>query len=225
MKDISILFLTVNKVPEAWTRYHKEKLLEAAWSADIYTISKKPMDWGINVLQIESESLSNIYWQMLKVGKMVTTPFIGIAEDDSLYPREHYYSYRPRDDEFAYNMNHWSLFTWGVPTYSWRERTGNYLMIAPTKLMVEALEERYAKYPNGTPSRLTGELGRDRVNRNLKLTKRKLAVFNTTVPIINFNHDFSEEEYQRKHIKKMGPVRAYDVPEWGKAEELVKRFI
>ena len=223
LADLTILFLTVNKVPKAWAEYQKQVLFEAAREASIITLSKEPLNWGTNVLQVEPESLSNIYWQMLKGAKMATTDYIGIAEDDTLYHVEHF-EFRPQPDEFAYNMTHWSLFTWGTPTYSWKDRRGNYSMIAPRKLMIEALEERFAKYPNGTPDHATGELGRERVERNLGVTHRKLVQFWTTIPIINFNHDFSEEKYQRTHVKRMGALRAYEVPHWGRAEELVKHF-
>jgi hypothetical protein len=84
---------------------------------------------------------------MLRATRLVKTPYIAIAEDDTLYNEEHF-SYRPKDNEFAYNMTHWSLFTWGDPTYHWRNRRGNYSMIAPTKLLLEALEERFEKWPN-----------------------------------------------------------------------------
>jgi len=222
MTDLTILYLTLNKLPEGWMAYHKKVLLEAVGDTPIITISKKPMDWGINILQTEPESLSNIYWQMLKAGKIATTPFVAIVEDDTLYSKEHFAFRDPT--AFSYNMTHWSLFTWGEPTYSWRDRTGNYSMISSRQLMIDALEERFAKWPNGTPKDITGELGRDRVNRNLGLSKRKLVEYFTTIGIVNFNHDYSEEEYQRTHVKRMGPLRAYDIPFWGKASELVKNF-
>ncbi len=223
MNDLTILFLTLNKLPKEWIIYHKQVLLDAIGDMPVITISKEPLDWEVNILQTEPESLSNIYWQMLKGAKLATTEYIAIVEDDTLYSKEHF-AFRPKQDEFAYNMTHWSLFTWGEPTYSWRDRTGNYSMIAPRKLVIEALEERFAKYPNGTPRDLTGELGRRRVEKNLGLTHRKLVEYFTTIAIINFNHDFSEEEYQRRHIKRLALLRAYDIPYWGKASELVKHF-
>ncbi len=223
MRDLTILFLTVNEVPEQWAKYQKDTLLKAAKGCPIITLSMKPLDWGINVLQDHPRSLSNIYWQMLRGAKMADTPFIGIAEDDTLYHEEHFDN-RPDLDEFYYNISHWSLFTWGEPTYHWRNRRGNYSMIAPRELMVEALEERFNKYPQGTPDNKTGELGRGRVDRHLGLTQRKSRDFGTTIPIVNFQHDFSSEEYQRRHVKRMGLLRAYDIPYWGRAEDLVKRF-
>jgi hypothetical protein len=223
MNDLTVLFLTVNELPAAWAEYQKQVLLAAVDDTPIITLSMKPLDWGINVLQDKPRSLSNIYWQMLRGAKMATTPFIGIAEDDTLYHKEHF-SVRPALDEFGYNMCHWSLFTWGEPTYHWRDRRGNYSMIAPRKLMIEALEERFGKYPDGTPDDKTGELGRERVDKYLGMTRRKLKEFWTTIAVVNFQHGYSLEDYQVRQIKRMGALRAFDVPYWGRADELVRNF-
>ncbi len=222
--DLTILFLTVNRVPEKWAEYHKKVLLEAIGDAPVISISKKPMDFGTNILQTEPENSSNIYWQMLKGAKLATTPYIAIAEDDVLYCWEHFL-YRPPLDTFAYNMTRWSLFTFGEPTYSWRYRIGNFALIAPRELMIEALEERFRKYPNGTPADCTGELGKPRTDRLLKLTPRKIVEFWTTTPIIQFSHDYGTEPRQKTHKKRMAIVRAYDIPYWGRSEDLVKHFM
>lgn len=224
MNDLTVIFLTVNRVPEQWVRYHRQVLLEAIGDYPLITISKKPMDLGTNILQTEPESSSNIYRQMLRGAKLVTTPYFAIAEDDVLYCREHFVSFRPPLDTFAYNMTRWSLFTFGEPTYSWRHRIGNFSLIAPTALAIEALEERFAKYPDGTPDKWTGELGKDRIEKALKLTPRKMVEFWTTVPIIQFSHDYGTEEIQKTHKKRMAMVRAYEIPHWGRSAELVKKF-
>src|SRR5260221_1118304 len=168
--DITIIFLTANKLPKRWAEFQKEKLLEATGSAPIITISRDPLNWGINMLQTEGYGPSNIYFQMLKGAKVATTDYIAVAEDDVLYPKEHF-EYRPAIDTFAYNLNRFNLFTWGTPTYSWKNRMGNFTLVAPRKLTVEALEERFNKYPNGTP--VSGELGRENAEIKLGLTIRK----------------------------------------------------
>jgi hypothetical protein len=223
MKDLTILFLTVNEVPAQWAEFQKQTLLKAVGDSPIITMSMKPLDWGLNILQDRPKSLSNIYWQMLRGAKLADTEFIGIAEDDTLYNAEHFCP-RPASNEFAYNMCHWSLFTWGEPTYHWRHRHGNYSLIAPRVLMIEALEERFEMYPNGTPDDRTGELGRFRVEKYLKLTPRKLKEFWTTVSIVNFQHDYSMEDYQRRHVKRRAALRAYEIPYWGRADKLVENF-
>jgi hypothetical protein len=55
--------------------------------------------------------------------------------------------------------------------------------------------------------------------------------FYSPTPIIQFNHDYftnaenSPEGVKRRHRKNFGIVRAYDIPHWGKASELIKKFI
>ena len=160
---------------------------------------------------------------MLRAAKVATTEFIAIAEDDVLYTKEHFNFYRPEADTFSYNMNRLALFTWGTPVYSWRAGQSNCALIAPRLLTIEALEERFKKYPNGTPPRMTSELGR--LEDDLGLTHRKLYEAYSNTSIIQFNHDFASELYQRTHRKKPGPIRCFDIPYWGKAADVIKRFV
>ena len=222
--DITIIMLTANKVPKKWAEFHKEKLIEAAGSSPIITISREPLDWGINLLQTESYGISNIYFQLLKGAKAATTQYIGVAEDDTLYPKEHF-EYRPPPDTFAYNQNKFGLFTWGKPTYFWKDRFKNSTLIAERKLVIEALDERFAKHPNGTPPGFTGEMGRNNVEDNLGITRRKGAWFSTEISIIAVDHEFGIDRLARTHRKRMGILRAYDIPHWGKAEDIVKKFL
>jgi hypothetical protein len=224
--DITAIFLTQNEVPEKWAEFHKKCLLEALDGAPLIIMSRKPMNWGgntINVIQDKPKSMSNIYYQLLRACKMATTDYIAVVEDDSLYPKEHF-KQRPPKTCIGYNMNHWSLFTWGIPTYSWRNRRGNYSMLSYRKLVIEALEERFAKFPNGTPDRITGEIGRAMVERNLGITLRPVHEFETTVSIINFNHSNASDRLQVKQRKNLGKIQAFDIPHWGKASDLVKQW-
>ena len=222
--DITIIMLTANRVPQKWAQFHKEKLIEAAGSSPIITISREPLDWGINLLQTEEYGISNIYFQLLKGAKAATTDYIGVAEDDTLYPREHF-EYRPPMDTLAYNQNKFGLFTWGKPTYFWKDRIKNSTLIAPRRLVIEALEERFTKYPNGTPPGYTGEMGRANIEDKLGLTRRKSAWFSTEISIISIDHEYGIDRLARTHRKGMGILRAYDIPYWGKAEDLVKKFV
>ena len=222
-KDITAIFLTNNEVPEKWAEFHKKCLLEALDGAPLITMSRKPMNLGKNVLQDKPKSMSNIYRQLLRGAKMATTDYIAVTEDDTLYSKEHFQQ-RPKKNCIGYNMNHWHLFTWGAPMYSWRNRRGNYSMLSYRKLVIEALEERFAKYPNGTPDRITGEIGRPMVERNMGITLRPVEEFETTVSIINFNHSNASDRLQLRQRKSLGEIRANSIPYWGEASELVKHF-
>lgn len=232
MKDITAIFLTQNEVPEQWAKFHRECLIEALDGAPLIIMGRKQPDWrewknagvSLYVPQDKPKSMSNIYWQLLRGAKMAETDYIAVVEDDTLYPREHFME-RPPMDKIGYNMNHWSLFTWGYPTYSWRNRRGNYSMLSSRKLVIEALEERFKKYPNGTPDRITGEIGRPMVERNLGITLRNVQEFETTVGVVNFNHANATDRLQLLQRKSFGPIQAYDIPHWRKAEDLVKKWI
>src|SRR3990167_7580897 len=95
MNDLTIIFLTNNELPESWTAYHKKVLLDAVGKVPLITISRKPLDFGINILQTEPKSPSNVYWQLLRGAKLAMTKYIAVAEDDTLYCSEHF-SFRPK---------------------------------------------------------------------------------------------------------------------------------
>lgn len=162
-----------------------------------------------------------IYKRMLEGAKKAITPYVAVIEDDCLYPEAHFW-FRPDMDTFAYNQNRWLLFTWGVPTYNWRNRKSNATLIAPRELLIEALEERFAKHGDNWP--WVGELGRENVERRLKVTPRKSIEWHSKVSVIQINHDDASEDRQNRHRKELGPMRAHDLDYWGKASELIKKY-
>lgn len=223
--DITIIMLTANRVPRGWAQFHKEKLLEAAGDNPIITISREPLDWGINLLDSEPYKISNIYFQLLRGAKHAETEFIAVAEDDTLYPKEHF-EFRPPPDTFSYNQNRFGVFRWSRrPTYFWKDRISNSTLVAPRKFAIEALEERFAKFPSGTPSYFTGELGRPNIEDKLGVTRRKSAWFATETSVVRIDHELGIDRLSRTHRKGMGILRAYDIPYWGKAEDIIKRFV
>lgn len=224
MPDLTILYLTASLIPEHFAAYQRKVLLEAAGDYPIISLSREPLDFGVkNILQIGPKCLDTIYREMLRGAKLAETPYVAVAEDDTLYPKEHFSFYRPEKDTFAYNQNRLALFTWGTPTYSWRNRKTNATLIAPRELMIEALEDRFAKYPEAIPENIVGELGRGMVERNLGVTLRNSIEVYSETSVIQVNHDAGSDDRARRHRKKLGPIKAYDIPHWGRAEDIVKR--
>lgn len=221
LNDLTIIFLTANEVPEKWAEFHKNILL--GYNLPVITISRKPLDWGTNILDTKPKTISNIYYQMLVGAKKATTPFVAIVEDDTLYPVGHF-DFRPQEDTFAYNINRFNLFTWGHPVYFWKDRISNSTLIAPRKLMIEALSERFKKYPQGTPDRYTGELGRPLIEKRLGLIRRKIIMFESDDSIVRIDHEFGIDVLAKGHRKGLGPLKCYDIPHWGCARDLIKKF-
>ena len=221
--DKTIIYLTASQIPDTFAEYARNVLREAIGDIPVISVSRKPLDFGLNLLDTEPKSLSNIYWQMLRAAKLATTKYVAIAEDDCLYHRYHF-EWEPGqlEDEFYYDQNRFALFTWGKPMYHWRNRKSNCSLIAPRKLLIETLEERYAKWPHGTPENITGEVGRRMVEKNLGVRERKSKEVYSKVSIIQVNHEYGSEERQKTHRKSYGPIRAYDIPHWGEAKNLLK---
>jgi len=219
MADITIIFYTLNKLPKKWQEFHKKTLLEAAGDNPIISISKEPMDLGQNVIQTEEPCMSNIYWQILKGCKMAKTLYVGLAEDDVLYPKEHF-DYRPPQDTIAFNHSRWCIFTRGEPFYFHKDWDANCITIAPTKLMVDAYEERFTKFK--TLPR-TCAAGVNWIEKQLGLTKRKSLRFWTRDPIVQFHHKYSHNPDETKKKPKL--IQAYDIPKWGPSKDIVNHFI
>jgi hypothetical protein len=224
LPDITIIYLTANKVPESWAQFQRQTLLETAKDIPIISISREPIDLGQNILDDGQMSTDNIYRQMLRGFKLAETPFVAMAEDDVLYPPWHFDFHRPQSDTFAYNKNRLLLFTWGQPMYHWRDRLSNATLIAPRELAIETLEERFAKWPSLIPDSLVGEMGRYRVEKRLGVSHRKVEEVYSKLSVIHLNHINASEERQRTKWKSYGPLRSYDIPHWGKAEDIVKKF-
>lgn len=225
LNDLTILLITANKLTPTWAEFHKQRLLDAADGLPIIVISRQPVNWGRkNLIDTEPAGISNIYFQMLRGAKEATTPFIGIAEDDTLYPAEHF-KHRPNEDTFAYNLNRFNVFAWRPKTYFWKDRFSNSTLIAPRQLMIEALEERFTKHPNGTPVGLTGELGRPNIEDKLGVSHRKAVWFETETSIVRIDHEKGIDRLSQTHRKGMGILRAHDIPHWGKAEDIIKKFV
>lgn len=207
MNDLTLLFITAGTPPQKWSAFHAEQLAALPY----------PMITMRDEVKLGYET---IYKRMLEGAKQATTPFVSVIEDDVLYPPEHFF-FRPSLDTFAYNQHRWALFTWGVPTYNWRNRKSNCSLTAPRELMIEALEERFTKHPDGIPPEHCGELGRRNVDNWLEVTPRKSVEWYSKIGLVQINHDDASEERQKRHRKDLGPVKAYDIPKWGKAADLI----
>jgi len=223
LNDLTVLYLTANELPDGWYDYQRAILSQATVGAPIISLTRKPIDFGQNLIDSNEKSIFNIYLQMLEGAKVATTPYIAIAEDDVLYSKEHFHDFRPPIDTFAYDMNRLGLFTWKKnPMYFFKNRVSNSMLIAPRELMIEALEERFK---SNNAYKIHGELGRNNIEDKLGITRRKKAEFFSEMSSIRFDHELGYDHASRHHRKKEGPIKAYDIPEWGRADGLVKKFV
>lgn len=223
--DLTIIFLTANRVPKEWVKFHRSVLEKAIGKSSVITISKEPVDFGINVLQTEPESGSNVFFQLLQGAKLATTEYIAVAEDDTLYPPGHF-DLRPPKGTVAYNLNRWVInLAKKKPCYYFAHKTVNASLIGPRELVIQTLEERYSKYPNGTPDKLTGEIGRWEIENGLGIKRVKKVTLETEIPIIQFKHNYRRLEVGDVGGTSTRGVKSIELPYWGKVEDLIKYFV
>jgi hypothetical protein len=66
---------------------------------------------------------AQIYRQVLEGAKQASTDYVAVAEDDVLYSPEHF-KFRPKPGHWGYNMNPWSIYTWGEPIFTYKAPGG-----------------------------------------------------------------------------------------------------
>lgn len=225
--DLTILYITASSVPSHWQEFQIHVLLTASADSPIVSVSRSPLPLGINLLDTAPRSYWNIYMQMLRAALLATTPFVAMAEDDTLYTYEHFHSFRPKMNEVAYDRSRWSLFTWD-PIYCLRQRISNCSLIAPREYLISALEERASRWPLPPPNDLVGEIGR--TESRLSVSPRNMTEFYSRGPIVQLNHPTGTDTGDYgisggKHmIKKHGQIQATEIPFWGRATDIAKEY-
>ena len=225
MNDITIIFLTANRVPKEWVKFHRTVLEKAVGENPVISISREPVDFGTNFIQTEPESGSNVFFQLLRGAREAKTPYIAVAEDDTLYPPGHF-DLRPQNGAVAYNLNRWVInLERRRPYYGYAHKTVNASLIAPRELVVQSLEERYTKYPDGTPDKFTGEIGRWEIENGLGVKRVKKVTLESEIPIIQFKHNYRRSGLGNVKKSLRSRIRSYELPYWGKVSELTKHFV
>lgn len=223
MDDLTVIYLTANEMPDHWVKFAVGHLLTAIKDTAVISISRKPMDFGTNLIDTEKKCYWNIYHQLLRGAMLAKTPFVALAEDDVLYTKEHFCEFRPAKDHVSYNRSRWSLFTWDN-VYCVRQRISNCSLIAPRDLLIDALQERERRHPNGAPDEITGEVGRDKVAKWLDVKPRLCTEWYSYGPIVQLNHPTGSDATQKTQWKRHGQIRAFDIPYWGKATDIVNVY-
>ncbi len=222
IKNLTILYYTPGYKDETFAENIRQRLLKTIGNTPLISVSQKPLKFGQNICVGDiGRSVSNVYRQILVGCKEAKTDYVGMAEDDTLYPAIHFDEhYLPPLDTFAYNMSRWSIPTWiKPPMYVITQRLCNSNMIAPRKLLIELIEKRL-KIDKGQ-SKLWSEPGKHDAEYGLGVYKTRWFV---TTPVVSFTHDEALGfEFLGKR-KRMNPIRAYDVPYWGKVSEIFKLY-
>jgi len=79
------------------------------WGFPIYSISQKPIDFGINTVMRLESSLLSMYKQIYEGLKQCQTDVIYLIEHDVLYHPSHFEFTPEKKDHFYFNRNEWRV--------------------------------------------------------------------------------------------------------------------
>lgn len=227
MNDITVIYITANEITEYFAFNMRRLLKKAVGDTEIVSVSKEPIDFGFNVHSDTDRSHIGIYRDTLKGAKIAKTEYIAVAEDDTLYSKEHF-EYRPKEHDFAYDLSCWGIYTWSKPavlSHRFKARANHNMLLCRREAYIEALEERFAKYPRDEDIdiRVWAEPGK--YEDHLGVTVRKKEEYYSNPPNIMFSHPQGLSHHTIGEKKRLGEIRAVEIPYWGRAEDLMKLYV
>ena len=199
----------------------------------VVSITHRPVAFGDERIVVGdvTPSIVQVYFNILAGCRAATTEYCASAEDDCLYTSDHW-DYRPSLDTFAYN-EHRVVLTRRLSDngkrrqafFYARPRTQMGMGIYPRELMIEALTEKFARYPNPpldtTIAKKAGFGEPGRYEKNLGLTRRKLERFKWTAqPNVTINHG----GLMGRRKVNPGDTIYRSVEPWGEANALWDRI-
>lgn len=248
--DNTIIYLTDNILAEPLASRVREILTEKACGIPIISISQEPLDYGTNICVGKiGRSWLSLYKQLQEGLEAATAKNIVIAEHDCCYSEEHLNWTPPRDDTFYYNHNHW-LVQWGGNhpelngMYSyWPRRYALSQLVCNRELLLRSTTERLSFIEKGflitKGLKGAGEPGvndAEAIETPLQAAARRAASgraitsptlagylthynaepFKTVNPTLDIRHSTNFTGPKR------GKNRCYELPYWGKFDELMQ---
>lgn len=221
--DLTAVYYTANTIPEEFGRALRAQLIEAKGDLPWIVVSKQPIPPWPNIVVDTPRSHISIYRDALTGVRAAKTKYVALCEDDVLYAAEHF-RFRPQPGKFAYNMATWNICTWGDPLFTHKAggRRNLHGLICERDLFIEAMEERFAKHPEGTATSIWAEPGK--YERHLGVTVREIEDFYTHPSNVVFNHQTALGFENLGTRKRLGEFRANEIPYWGKAKHIARLY-
>lgn len=225
MNDLTVIYITANQIPEPFQRLVLYHLFAASKESPFIAVSKKPMEFDTNLISTTPISHISIYRDALLGVKAAETKYIAIAEDDILYSPDHF-TKRPRHEGvFAYNIACWSIYTWSEPPiFSYTGRRNHGMLICERDLYIKAMEERFSKFTDDAQINHAVWAEPGKYESQLGVTPQQTEVFYTDPANVMFTHPKGLSMQTLGKRKRLAPIRAYEIPHWGRAEAVVKLY-
>lgn len=216
-----LVYYTNNKPAENIFKACQKQLNKCMeqWGFPIYSISQKPINFGINtVINLES-SLLSMYKQIYEGLKQCETDAIFLTEHDVLYHPTHFDFTPEKKDHFYYNRNEWRVSSvTGKTVYYLNNDTSQLCalrkpLMAHIKRVIEVNTDSYhASYGTSPPRGIPKE----------EQKGKHFGVYMSKVPNVDIRHPntmsrqrMTKEEFRSERGRR-GWTESDGVPGWGK---------
>lgn len=210
--DISAIYYTAGVIHEKFADAVMQQLEKALVNIPLIIIRQDP---------VTPRHQAQIYRNVLEGAKQADTKYVALCEDDVLYSPEHF-KFRPKEGHWGYNMNAWSIFTWGEPMFTQKVggRRNLSQLICERQMLIDHLEERFRLWPDDSKIniRIFGEPGK--YDNQLGTTSYPSEDFYTNPPNIVFSHQANLQFEGLGTRKAVGQIRATTIPFWGSSKKI-----
>lgn len=219
--DLTLVYYSASVVPKAFEWEVVKRLKKMNLPIVAVTHDSRDWEWFPNLILSDlPRSQASIYRQLLIGAKAAQTKYVACCEDDVLYSPEHF-KFRPKAGHWGYNMNPWSIFTWGTAMFTYKAPGGRRNLnglICERQLLIDHLEERFRLWPDEFDINIFGEPGK--YDNQLGTTPHPSQDFYINPPNIVFSHQTNLQFAGLGERKGLGQIRATEIPYWGKAEDI-----
>lgn len=223
--DMTAVLYTSNRINPTFAKNTQTELLRSIGDLPLVIVSQKKMNLGYNCTNVvvgKYSSHVNIYRQALLGALTADTKWIALCEDDVLYVPEHF-KYRPKNKPFAYNLGYWGVYTFQKePVFNYKGRKNLNFLICDRIAFIEAMEERFRKYPDESMVNKDIWAEPGKYERQLGVAVCETEDFWTNPACIKFSHE-NELSFAELGVKKRaGELRALEIPYWGHIQDVLK---
>lgn len=229
--DLSVIFYTANRLHEPFAGYVREQLLKSIdGEYPLIVVSHEPMpNFGDRNIVVENPTWSHlqIYRNILTGAQAAETEFVGLAEDDVFFHKDHWRTHRPPAYRVSYDVSRWGWNTWcQPPLYGYRSRIVINQMLGPRDYVVDALSERFRKFKDvpdeQIPLQHFCEIGR--FEKELGVSPRSFECYASPTPSVVVSHSEAFGYQSRGTRKSVGEFARRSLPFWGSADRFAEMW-
>lgn len=216
MKDpqTTVIYYTSNSEPEGFEQKTRDMLLEAIGGLPLISVSQKPINFGKNIWVGDVGVSNQNAHRQFQIGAMAaSTPFVHVAEADTLYPKEYFQYLPPTIDRI-----NWSpIYLLYLNRRSWR-RDRFYLkgasecsIVVGREYIINLIENNLNGREMWCPVIETGK-----TTSRIVTNHEMCSLFNLEIPIIRIKTGYS------MHASHQVSGYTRELPYWGTPDDVIK---